>query len=226
MDWRKCYVLLAAGVMGTAWAESPPIVVVKSKTSQQSATLSSPATPTAMPARFEFMGIEVGAPVVPECPTEQIPYAGPVYEFKTASGACWTASGMRPTNRTDVVNNDSLSIMPLANKRPTGTRRVTAIVVNGQIEGLEVETDGYVHAQDLFEQLKQKLGTPTLQDEIQVTTGVGAKFSSPRALWSLPAAHIKFNGIVGTVDSGLIVVRTPAEQEREDARQKQRAKTF
>lgn len=225
MDWRNCFGLLVVGVIGAASAEAPPLVVVKRQPDPPKSEAMNPPD-TSMSSRFEFMGIELGAPVVPECPTEQIPYAGPVYDFKATNGACWTATGMRPTSRTDIVNNESLSIMPVPNKRPTGTRQVTAVVVNGVIEGLTVGTDGYVHAQELFEQLKQKLGTPSLQDEVQVTTGVGAKFSSPRAVWELPNAQVKFNGIVGSVDSGLIVVRTPAEQARDNARQEARAKSF
>jgi len=214
MDWRNCFGLLVVGVIGAASAEVPPLVVVKRQPVAPKSEAMNPPD-TSMSSRFEFMGIELGAPVVPECPTEQIPYAGPVYDLKPTNGACWTATGMRPTSRTDIVNNESLSIMPMPNKRPTGTRQVTAVVVNGVIEGLTVGTDGYVHAQELFEQLKQKLGT-----------GVGAKFSSPRAVWELPNAQVKFNGIVGSVDSGLIVVRTPADQARDNARQEARAKSF
>jgi len=171
------------------------------------------------------MGISVGDRLVPECPTERS-YGGLLYNVAARDSACWATFTMRPDPRLNTRNNNALPIAPVDNKRPTGTRAVTAIVVNGRIEGLKIETDGFQHGQQLFGQLQQKLGKPTWQEMGQVISGVGAKFSSPRAVWELPNAYVEFNGILGTVDSGLIVVFTPEQRAREVARHAEQAKSF
>lgn len=224
MDWRKALLLVACSGVGTANADAPPLVVVKREPIQADA--GSPRAEVPIGTPFEFMGIMVGAPLGPECPQEQIPYAGSVYKLEAAKTACWAALGMQPGARTDTRNNDNLTVVPLSNKRPTGTGSVSAVVVNGVVEGLSVSTDGFVHAQELFEQLKQKLGTPSKQDTVKVISGVGASFTSPRAVWELPGAYVQFNGIVGAVNTGIILVYTDAEKAREQARQQQRAKSF
>ncbi|MBA0348378.1 hypothetical protein JAK62_19525 [Stenotrophomonas maltophilia] len=224
MDWRKAVVLVAVGVVGTAHAAAPPLVVIKKEATESSAVGRSADATAGTP--FEFMGITLGAPLGPECPREQIPYAGAVYNLGAAKSACWVAMGMQPGARTDTVNNDLLTLVPLSNKRPTGTGSVTAVVVNGVVEGLTISTDGFVHAQELFEQLKQKLGAPTKHDTVQVVSGVGANFAGPRAVWELPGTYVQFNGIVGAVNTGVIQVFTNTGKAREAARQQQRAKSF
>ncbi|QGL94590.1 hypothetical protein FEO92_20255 [Stenotrophomonas maltophilia] len=224
MDWRKALVLLAGGIIGTAHAAPPPLVVIKKGTDETSPVERSIGATAGAP--FEFMGITLGAPLGPECPREQIPHAGAVYDLSAAKSACWVAMGMQPGARTNTVNNDLLTVVPLSNKRPIGTGSVTAVIVNGVVEGLTISTDGFVHAQELFEQLKQKLGAPTKHDTVQVVSGVGANFSGPRAVWELPGTYVQFNGIVGAVNSGLIQVYTEKGKAREAARQQQRAKSF
>lgn len=226
MDWRRTLVLLAGAMVGSASAQLPPLVVVKKVAAQEGAQPEAAAADVATAMPFEFMGITLGAPLVPECPREQIPHAGAVYDLSAIESACWATSSMRPDSKTNTRNNTNLTVVPPSSKRPTGTRQVTASVVDGAVVGLSISTDGFVHAKELFEQLKQKLGEPTLQDEVQVTSGVGATFAAPRAVWELPGAYVKFNGIVQAVNSGLIVVYTPAERARVLAREKENAKTF
>ncbi|MBH1622421.1 hypothetical protein [Stenotrophomonas maltophilia] len=224
MDWRKAFVFLAGGVIGAAHAAAQPLVVVKEGTKETNPVERSLAATAGAP--FEFMGITLGAPLGPECPREQIPNAGAVYNLGAAKSACWVATGMQPGARTNTINNDLLMVVPLSNKRPTGTGSVTAVVVNGVVEGLTISTDGFVHAQELFEQLKVKLGAPTKHDTVQVVSGVGANFVGPRAVWELPGTYVQFNGIVGAVNSGIILVYTEKGKAREAARQQQRAKSF
>lgn len=61
---------------------------------------------------------------------------------------------------------------------------------------------------------------------MQLVSGVGANFVSPRAVWELPGTYVQFNGIVGAVNSGIILVYTEKGKAREAARQQQRAKSF
>ncbi len=221
MNWWKPLLVMLAGVAGNAHADAPRVAAVT-----QEPMKASERPPLPAGVGFEFMGIVLGAPVVPECPQEQIPYAGAVYKLEAAQSACWAATGMRPGSQTDIRNNELLTVVPLSNKRPTGTGSVSAVVVNGVVEGLSISTDGFVHAQELFEQLKQKLGKPSQQDSVQVVSGVGAKFVSPRAVWQLPGVYVQFNGIVGDVNTGIILVYTDAGKAREAARQQQREKSF
>lgn len=224
MDWRKALVLVAGGLVGAANAQTAPLVAVKREPVESGVPAPRSALPSSAP--FEFMGITLGAPLVPECPKQSMPHAGGVYELGTAKSACWVAPGMRPGARTDLRNNEDLMIVPLANSRPTGTGAVGAMVVNGVVEGLTVSTDGFAHAQELFAQLQQKLGAPTKQDVVHVSSGTGASFSSPRAVWELPGAYVQFNGIVETMNSDVIKVFSDAGRARDLARQKQRAKSF
>lgn len=226
MDWRKTLVLLIGASVGSAFAQAPPLVVVKKVTGAPRAQQTAATANSAAGEPFEFMGILVGAPLVSECPRSRAPRAEMIYDLSAAQTACWATATMRADSRTDARNNTHLTLVPLGTKRPTGTKEVTASVLEGIVEGLSVSTDGFVHAQELFDQLKQKLGEPTLQDVVQVTSGVGAAFSSPRAVWDLPDVYVKFNGITGSVNSGLIVVYTHAEKDRVLARERASAKSF
>nr|WP_313268988.1 hypothetical protein [Stenotrophomonas geniculata] len=232
MEWRKVVVLAVGGLIGSAHAQSGSLPEIK----RQTIGLESPnkirkagaadgGEEAVAGTGFEFMGIALGRPLVRECPQERA-YGGNLYNISSRTEACWATFSMRPDPRLNTRNNRSLPIAPMDNKRPTGTHAVTAIVVDGRIEGLNVETDGFRHANELLEQLQQKLGKPTLQETTEVISGVGAKFTSPKAVWDLPDAYVQFNGIVGTVDAGLIVVFTPAQRAREMARQVENAKSF
>lgn len=226
MDLGRALALVAGFLACNAYAEQSPKMVVKRQSIEQIEHAIPPQSRTAEAEPFEFMGIGIGSPLVAECPREQLPYAGSVYNLSGLKSACWAADGMRAGSPTDTTNNDSLILLPLDSKRPTGTGSVRATVVDGKVEGLTISTDGFAHAQEIFEQLKQKLGKPTHQDTVQVVSGVGAKFSSPRALWELPGVYVSFNGIVGAVNTGIIIVRTDEETRREEARALQRAKSF
>ena len=219
MDWREVLVLLVGCAAGTASAadQRPRFEPIE--------VSGLPVKVNQAPA-FEFMGIEVGGKLGPECPVEHIPYGGAVYKTEAATTACWMASNMRPGSETNLRHNPELSIVPLRNKRPVGTGVVFASVVGGKVEGLTVTTDGFAHAQEIFEQLKLKLGMPTTEDTAQVVSGVGAKFTSPRASWDLPGVQVQFNGIVNAVNTGIITVRTTAEKNREQTRRLQDAKSF
>lgn len=226
MDWRKAMVILVGASIGTAFAQAPPLVVVKKVAEAPRAQQAAATVVSTGGKPFEFMGIIVGAPLVSECPRSRAPRAEMIYDLSAAQTACWATATMRADSRTDARNNAHLTVVPLGSKRPTGTKEVTASVVDGVVEGLSISTDGFVHSRELFDQLKQKLGEPTLQDEVQVTSGVGATFSSPRAVWDLPDVYVKFNGIIGSVNHGLIVVYTHAEKERALAREQASAKSF
>ncbi|WP_439449798.1 hypothetical protein [Stenotrophomonas sp. ATs4] len=226
MDLGKALALVAGCVVCNAYAEQPPKLMVKPQSIELSKRPTQSQSREADAETFEFMGIGIGAPLVPECPRERLPYAGSVYDLSGRKSACWAANGMRAGSPTDTRNNESLILLPLDSKRPIGTGSVTATVVDGKVEGLTISTDGFAHAQEIFEQLKQKLGKPSLQDTVQVVSGVGANFSSPRAVWELPGVYIRFNGIVGAVNTGLIIVSTDEERKREEARKLQRAKSF
>jgi len=231
MEWRNVAVLAVGGLIGSAYAQSGSIPEVKRQAigleshNKVRKADASEAGVEARAAGFEFMGITLGGPLVPECPQERS-YGGNLYDVASRTSACWATLSMRPDPRLNVRNNRALPIAPLDNKRPTGTQAVTAIVVNGRIEGLRVETDGFRHANELLEQLQKKLGRPTWQETGEVLSGVGAKFASPKAVWELPDAYVQFNGIIGTVDAGLIVVYTPAQKAREMARQAENASSF
>ncbi len=219
MDWGKVLVLLLVCASGTVAAADKRLRFEPIEASGL------PAKVNQVPA-FEFMGIEVGGRLGPECPMEHIPYGGAVYKTEAATSACWMASNMRPGSETNLRHNPELSIVPVRNKRPVGTGVVFASVVDGKVAGLTVTTDGFAHAQEIFEQLKLKLGKPTTEDTAQVISGVGAKFTSPRASWDLPGVQVQFNGIVNAVNTGIITVRTTAEKNREQARRLQDAKSF
>lgn len=232
MEWRKVAVLAVGGLMGSAHAQSGSLPEIKrqaigleSHHNVRKADASEAARVADAAAGFEFMGITLGGPLVRECPQERS-YGGYIYSVSSRDSACWATFSMRPDPRLNVRNNRALPIAPLDNKRPTGTQAVTAIVVNGRVEGLNVQTDGFRHANELLEQLQKKLGRPTWQETGEVVSGVGAKFASPKAVWELPDAYVQFNGIVGTVDAGLIVVYTPAQKAREMARQAENASSF
>lgn len=225
MDWRKSLVLLVLGAVGTVDAQTPAPREVKRQAISVENTNTSRRSDERPDTGFEFMGIVVGGRLVRECPIEQL-YGGAIYDLSSLESACWATSSMRQSPRPNLRNNDALTVVPVAKKRPTGTRAVTAIVVDGRIEGLRVETDGFQHAQELFEQLQQKLGKPTIQGTSDVVSGVGAKFSSPEAVWNLPNVYVHFSGIVGAIDSGLISVYTPEQQAREAMRQEAQTKSF
>ena len=225
MDWRKSLVLLALGAVGTVGAQTPDPSEVKRQAISVEKANTSRRSDERPNNGFEFMGIFVGGRLVRECPVKQL-YGGAIYDLSSLETACWATSDMRQDPRPNLRNNDALTVVPVSKKRPTGTRTVTAVVVDGRIEGLMVETDGFQHAQQLFEQLQQKLGKPTTQGTSDVVSGVGAKFSSPEAVWNLPNVYVRFSGIVGAIDSGLILVYTPEQQAREAQRQKAQTKSF
>ncbi|MCF3492643.1 hypothetical protein GUV62_07975 [Stenotrophomonas maltophilia] len=232
MEWRKVAVLAVSGLVGSVHAQSGShheikrqVIGLEVPNKVRKTGTSTGVDEAASATGFEFMGITLGGPLVRECPQEHA-YGGNLYNVASRNSACWATFSMRPDPRLNTRNNRTLPIAPMDNKRPTGTHAVTAIVVDGRIEGLNVETDGFRHANELLGQLKQKLGTPTLQETTEVISGVGARFSSPKAVWDLPDAYVQFNGIVDTVDAGLIVVLTQAQRAREMARQSENEKSF
>jgi len=225
MDLRKSLVLLTLGVIGTAGAQTPAPGEVKRQAISVEKANTSRRSDERPNTGFEFMGIFVGGRLVRECPIERV-YGGAIYDLSSIESACWATMSMRQNPRPNLRDNDALPVVPVDKKRPTGTRSVRAVVVDGRIEGLRVETDGFQHAQQLFEQLQQKLGKPTIQGTSEVVSGVGAKFSSPEAVWNLPEVYVHFSGIVGAIDSGLISIYTPEQQARESARQEAQTKSF
>ncbi len=156
---------------------------------------------------YDFMGFELGRPMrLRECPSEKIPYAGAVYRLSSADFPCWVAPGMRPG--TGSKSAGLLNVMQSESKRPPGTKEVFLRLVDGQVEGVTVGTDGFVHQQALMDALVRKFGAPSETATEGVSTGVGAQLRRISALWLKPNLRVQFWGIGERIDEGSISVYT------------------
>ncbi len=158
-----------------------------------------------------FMGIQVGAKAPSECPTERTPFGTKRYSYSGAPLPCWSAIGGQPGSA-DFTNNGvtTVEIWVSSDSRPLGTAMPTADVVEGRIESISVETTGFKDQESLLEALTKKYGKPVKLEREPVQTGVGAKFDRIHASWKKPDLNVEFFGLLSSITSGVISVRTDA----------------
>lgn len=215
MRWSELTILAAAACLGfgaTATAQD----LVRERIYPSSA----PA------ASIEFMGVQIGSELVAECRAETAAGLAEFYRMTQADAPCWMSQTGRPGSQEAPRNVDSLPLLIVRDKRPEGTNAVRALVIDGRVEGLWVDTDGFVHQARLLEQLTRKLGTPTKREESEVTAGSGATFTAVSAFWVAPNLNVIFKGLAGRIDEGYISVSSDIGSKHLEAKAASNLKTF
>jgi hypothetical protein len=91
---------------------------------------------------------------------------------------------------------------------PAISGNVYATVIDGSLEAMKIWTPGYsVQASDL-NILKAKYGTPSSISISREQNSFAAQYENVHARWHRGDVSVAFDGVVGRVDQGLIVIGT------------------
>jgi hypothetical protein len=142
---------------------------------------------------------------VAECPRMPAPNDA-VYADATPSG-CWeykpegTLAGPAPTD-------GDVSLCFRRDSRPEllGEDCATLRIRGGLVVEMRAETGGAANEARAFAALRAKYGRPTATERHPMENAFGAKYDSTRARWNLGSLTVAFNGVEGTLDSGIAVV--------------------
>lgn len=197
MGCRKASVIvgLAVAVLSTSASASPPM---------------------------DFLGIGLGQPLtVAECPLEDSRFAS-FTRYKI-----YVDPALRPCFKSRTAPGQGLSSLPGG----TGTLNLelgavphvidgtfaTVTLVNGAPEKITAFTRGHAVQDQALELLIQKYGKPTELKTEEVQNRMGATFGAMHAEWKLDGLSVLFFGIGTKIDTGYIVVSTPAGEAASEA---------
>jgi hypothetical protein len=83
-------------------------------------------------------------------------------------------------------------------------------LIDGNLALLTVTTTGSPSQRTVYRSLVEKYGKPTRSTVEEKSNAMGAKYESIIATWELPDVTVQFYGLLGRVDTGLLMVGTPA----------------
>ena len=158
-----------------------------------------------MPDSIVF-GQELGARLsVAECPHMPAPNDA-VYADATPSG-CWEYKP-EGTLAKPAPSDGDVSLCFRRDARPEllGEDCATLRIRGGLVVELRAETGGASNEAKAFAALKAKYGRPTATERHPMQNAFGAKYDSTRARWNLGSLTVSFNGVEGTLDSGIAVI--------------------
>jgi len=158
------------------------------------------------PARV--FGYEFGKPLqLPTCPYKNIfPGSAEVmYDTPTATTCLEKPHSVNgygvPVRRLEFSHADA----------PTIVKNSSMIVLelNGVLVGIQFFTYGVKSQELTLDQLTAKYGKPSQINKSTVQNAYGAAFESISAKWVLPSVAVDFNGTVGNLDSGTVIIDSP-----------------
>lgn len=80
---------------------------------------------------------------------------------------------------------------------------------NGVVVGMTIGTNGVIGQEAAYSDLVKKFGAPTKKSMDAIKTVGGASHTSIVASWRLDNLSVSFNGVIGSVSDGIIVIQTP-----------------
>ena len=98
--------------------------------------------------------------------------------------------------------------LPMSAQFPWGPFHVFVSVFNGNVVEVEAITNGQGWQEQALADLTKKFGKPKSIKKTPLQNRTGAQFIGISAEWKLKAIAVKFRGVDGELDKGLIAVRT------------------
>ena len=108
------------------------------------------------------------------------------------------------------IVTDSVRIrFPLADSPAIVTGAVLiGRVIDGKLEGVGFNTIGTRNADTVLDRLKEKYGEPNVFLPRVVQNRLGASFDAFDAAWSGQNLEVHFQSVMGSLDSGLVIIDT------------------
>lgn len=176
--------------------------------------------PTTSPS-MDVLGFLLGSKLeIPECYFKK---SGNYHSYESdftpkpkSSKPCWRhitsrAPFMNPGAPID-PQGQKIELSISTDSIPDGFSRkrlwAVALIVNGNIEAVELETKGIGYQNDVFNLLTEKYDLPTY-DEIRLQQNrMGGTFDVISATWEFSNLTVVFLGAANSTDSGLVAIRT------------------
>lgn len=164
----------------------------------------------------DLLGISIGQKFnLPECAVEKRGYRDEyIFWIRQPTTPCWQHSILKggPGDPLDSSTSFEIYIIPPGEKKPAGivTSGIKAVVVEGVIQGVIVETSGYEYQNALYELLVEKYGKPALIGNSTDQNRMGASFDNRTATWKLKDSTATFLGMIGSTEMGMISLMSPA----------------
>jgi len=181
------------------------------------------SAPAGEPAETSIYGITLGQPftAMPECSYQQGNYAGahryytdmfqqpaPCFQHRNLS-----LIGTAPTGKV------KLYITYPVGKFPEMYDGMTVSLIDGVVQGLHLSTHGIDTQGHDYALLARKFGKPLVKRTVPVQNRMGAAFEVIEASWQRPnGVSVSFRGATDKLDDGELIVTTPQEVAREQAR--------
>lgn len=168
---------------------------------------------------MKVFGIDLGKPLaLPECEFTKAYKNAYVYSFKDTE-ICFQH---QPAHLEDVwqltapvstpaVNETVKITFPLNNQPSIGVGDLQATIINGNLEGISMETGGPSLADYDLETLVKKYGEPTVLQRGTASNLMGATLPTVMAIWDSPRLVVTFNSVTpDNITVGSLVIETPA----------------
>lgn len=156
----------------------------------------------------DFMGIKLGASFdLPECQRGSYTYK----EFYEQSvRPCHLGQPYSTSKKIDVHGTFETKFIADPSRIPQGAAKYDPeiLVIDGVVEGVSTYTTGFKHQESLYRALVEKYGKPTETKVTSAQNRMGATFEDRSATWKTSYGQVLFMGLLGSIDSGYIEVKT------------------
>lgn len=156
----------------------------------------------------DFMGIELGVAFdLPECQRSSYSYKS---FYDQPVRPCHLGQPYSTSKPIDVRGTFKTKFIADPGRIPQGAAKYDPeiLVIDGVVEGISTFTTGYKHQESLYSALVEKYGQPTETKVSDAQNRMGATFQDRTAKWRLPYGQVQFMGLLGSIDSGYIEVKT------------------
>lgn len=111
---------------------------------------------------------------------------------------------------TEPINNENIVVkFPFSDSpRIVKGSSVSAIILDGKLEGVSFATSGISDADDVLTTLKEKYGKPLSYIPRKVQNRMGASFDAFIAGWTFDNLDVSFFSVMTTLDSGEVIIDT------------------
>lgn len=152
-------------------------------------------------------GIQIGAPLqLAECPKL---VAGSTAIYKGSNAPCIQEIFPKaaPGN---FATGGMIAFPPGQWPAQAAGGRIGVSIVAGNVAVLVVPTSGFNAQQRIYDDLVAKYGQPASRATIPMQNAIGARIEGIGATWHAGSVDVLFNGVIGKVDQGQLLIGTPA----------------
>jgi hypothetical protein len=166
----------------------------------------------------DALGFEFGKPLaLPTCKVTSTSGAITFYASATAH-PCLQPGGLKPGGpaapRAGFIHFPASERPDIASSERIGYQ----LDASGNLALLVIGTSGHASQERVLQALVTKYGQPSIRAAVPMQNAIGAKFDSIRATWSDGTLDVAFVGVGGSIDSGSVVIGTPAAHAERAAR--------